>query len=74
MQREREERLNTVGINENDDDPCVNKYNQGIGVYDKICDALIQNDLRDVVASADFNIDIWHLDVYSAATAALGLG
>merc|ERR1712038_1468579 len=49
-----------TAIQQNDDDPCVNKYSQGIGVYDKLCDALNENDLRDIVASADFHIDICH--------------
>ncbi len=52
--------LFSKAIIENDDDPCVNQYNQGIGRYDKLCDALDENDLREVVGDADFNIDICH--------------
>jgi len=49
-----------AAIQENDDGPCANKYNHGIGVYDKLCDALDENALREAVSSADFKIGICH--------------
>ena len=50
----------STAIIENDDDPCVNKYEEGVGIYDKLCDALDENDLTKVVEEADYMIDLCH--------------
>ena len=52
--------LFSTALLENDNDPCVNKYEEGVGLYDKACDALDENDLTTVVEQADYNIDICH--------------
>ena len=52
--------LFSTALNENDDDPCINKYEEGDGVFAKLCDALDENDLTKVVEEADYMIDICH--------------
>ena len=49
-----------TAIQEGDDDPCVNKYDEDCGKIDKICEALNENDLTETVGKVRFNIDICH--------------
>ena len=45
---------------ENDNDPCVNKSQEGVGLFDKLCEALDTMDLTKVVEKADYMIDFCH--------------
>jgi len=44
-------------LNENDDNPCATAT---IGVNDKLCEALKDQDLTDIVVNADYDIDLCH--------------
>ena len=52
--------LFSTAFYENDNDPCVNKSQEGVGVFDKLCEALDANDLTKVVEEADYMIDLCH--------------